>query len=189
MSRPDTVSSVVAQIERRFGPLLSARPVELDRDSPPGGRPLVLCYDGSVDARHAIRRAAELFAGHSALVVTVWQPTAGLGTFVWAGETVGMVDFQELDQAVAAESIRIAREGVSIAQEVGLQAECLVVKACGPVWKAILEIADRRDAATIVMGSRGLTGLRSLLLGSVSSAVVHHTDRPTLVIPRAGVQA
>ncbi|MEJ7784999.1 MAG: universal stress protein [Solirubrobacteraceae bacterium] len=34
------------------------------------------------------------------------------------------------------------------------------------------------------MGSRGLTGVRSMLLGSVSSAVVHHADRPTLVIHR-----
>jgi nucleotide-binding universal stress UspA family protein len=50
------------------------------------------------------------------------------------------------------------------------------------VWKTIVEIADRHDAATIVMGSRGLTGLRSMLLGSVSNAVVHHADRPTLVI-------
>jgi nucleotide-binding universal stress UspA family protein len=32
------------------------------------------------------------------------------------------------------------------------------------------------------MGSRGLTGVRSMLLGSVSSAVVHHADRPTLVV-------
>jgi nucleotide-binding universal stress UspA family protein len=39
------------------------------------------------------------------------------------------------------------------------------------------------------MGSRGLTGLRSLLLGSVSSAVVHHTARPTLVIPRPRLDA
>jgi nucleotide-binding universal stress UspA family protein len=35
-----------------------------------------------------------------------------------------------------------------------------------------------------VMGSRGLTGVRSMLLGSVSNAVVHHTERPTLVIHR-----
>jgi nucleotide-binding universal stress UspA family protein len=47
---------------------------------------------------------------------------------------------------------------------------------------AVVEIADREDAATIVMGSRGLTGLRAMLLGSVSSAVVHHADRPTLII-------
>jgi hypothetical protein len=38
--------------------------------------------------------------------------------------------------------------------------------------------------AAIVMGSRGLTGVRSMLLGSVSNAVVHHTERPTLVIHR-----
>ena len=45
-----------------------------------------------------------------------------------------------------------------------------------------MEIADRHDAAAIVMGSRGLAGVRSMLLGSVSSAVVHHADRPTLII-------
>ena len=58
----------------------------------------------------------------------------------------------------------------------------LAVKATGPVWKTILEIAEGRDASTIVIGSRGLTGLRSMLLGSVSTAVVNHADRPTLVI-------
>jgi nucleotide-binding universal stress UspA family protein len=56
------------------------------------------------------------------------------------------------------------------------------------VWKTIVEIADRHDAATIVMGSRGLTGLRPLLLGSVSSAIVHHADRPTLIIRQSTQQ-
>jgi nucleotide-binding universal stress UspA family protein len=59
----------------------------------------------------------------------------------------------------------------------------VAVEADGPVWTTILEIADRYDAATIVMGSRGLTGVRSMaLLGSISSAVVHHTDRPTMIV-------
>jgi nucleotide-binding universal stress UspA family protein len=64
----------------------------------------------------------------------------------------------------------------------------VAIEAAGPVWKTIVEIADRDDAATIVMGSRGLTGLRAMLLGSVSSAVVHHADRPTLIVrqPVAG---
>jgi nucleotide-binding universal stress UspA family protein len=60
----------------------------------------------------------------------------------------------------------------------------ITVEATGPVWKTIVEIADQYDAATIVMGSRGLTGMRSMLLGSVSSAEVHHADRPTLVVHR-----
>ena len=61
-------------------------------------------------------------------------------------------------------------------------AEPVAVEATGPVWKTIVEIANRYDAAAIVMGSRGLTGLQSMLLGSVSSAIVHHADRPTLII-------
>jgi nucleotide-binding universal stress UspA family protein len=56
------------------------------------------------------------------------------------------------------------------------------VEATGSVWKTIVELADRHDAAAIVMGSRGLTGVRSMLLGRFSSAVVHPADRPTLVI-------
>ena len=39
------------------------------------------------------------------------------------------------------------------------------------------------------MGSRGLTGLRAMFLGSVSSAVVHHADRPTLIVRQPLVHA
>jgi nucleotide-binding universal stress UspA family protein len=63
-----------------------------------------------------------------------------------------------------------------------LEAEPAAVQATGPVWKTILDVAGGRGAAMIVMGSRGLTGVRSMLLGSVSGAVVNHADRPTLVI-------
>jgi nucleotide-binding universal stress UspA family protein len=35
------------------------------------------------------------------------------------------------------------------------------VNARGPIWQTILEIADERDASAIVMGSRGLGGLKS----------------------------
>ena len=122
-----------------------------------------------------------------ALVVTVWQPIGGLGSVglggvAWSGGAASMVNFVELDRVAAEEGGRVADEGVRIAQETGLEAEPVAVKATGPVWNTILEIADHHDAATIVMGSRGLTGVRSMLLGSVSSAVVHHTDRPTLVV-------
>jgi nucleotide-binding universal stress UspA family protein len=93
-----------------------------------------------------------------------------------------MVDFVALDQAAAEDGGRIADEGASIARGAGLEAEAVAVEAVGPVWTTIIEIADRHDAAAIILGSRGLTGVRSMLLGSISSAVVHHADRPTLVI-------
>jgi len=105
-----------------------------------------------------------------------------LGSFAWAGATASMVDFVELDRAAAEDGGRIAEEGAQMARDVGLQAEPVAAEATGPVWQTVIEIADRHHAAMIVMGSRGLTGLRSMLLGSVSSAVVHHAHQPALVI-------
>ena len=143
---------------------------------------LMFCYDGSEDAKHAIQRGSELLTARRALVLTVWLPTAVLGPGL--GETAAMVNFAELDRAAAEACDRVAAAGVRIARACGLDAEPVAVKTAGPIWHAIVETADRCDAAAIVMGSRGLTPLRSILLGSVSSGVVHHADRPTLVIRR-----
>lgn len=178
---------IIERIEARFGLPVTTYTVDPQGHTLPADGPLLLCFDGSARAARAIKRAGALLAGRDSLVVTVWQPTS-LGSIVWAGVTASMVDFFRLDRERAEAGRRVADEGVRIAMEAGLQATPLAVEADGPVWLTILEIADRHDAATIVMGSRGLTGLRSTLLGSVSNAVVHHTDRPTLIFrqPVAG---
>jgi nucleotide-binding universal stress UspA family protein len=144
--------------------------------------PLLICYDGSEDAKDAIRSAGGLLGGRHALVLTVWEPVAAPGGYAWLGASTTTVNFAELDRAGAEHARRIADEGVRIAQEEGLDAEPIAVQAAGAVWTTILEVADSEYAAVIVMGCRGLTGVRSLLLGSVSSAVVHHASTPTLVV-------
>ena len=173
---------LIARIEERFGLPLTTYAVDLAGHTSSADGPLILCYDGSIDARNAIRRAGGLFAGRRALVLTVWEPATLPGSLGFAGETAGMYNLVELNRAAAEAGGRLADEGVSIAQEAGLLAEPVAIEATGPAWKTIVEIADRDDAATIVMGSRGLTGLRAMLLGSVSSAVVHHANRPTLIV-------
>jgi nucleotide-binding universal stress UspA family protein len=175
---------LIGHVEERFGLPLTTFAVDLQGHTSTADGPLLLCYDGSEDAKRAIEGAGALFAGRRALVVTVWQPTAVLISSAWLGATASEVDFFELDRAAAEAGARAAEEGVRVALEAGLEAEPVAVEAAGPVWTTIAEIADRHNAEVIVMGPRGLTGMRSMLLGSVSSAVVHHADRPTLVIPR-----
>ena len=51
----------------------------------------------------------------------------------------------------------------------------------GSPAEVVLEIARSRDVDLIVVGSRGLGTVRGALLGSVSSEIVHHADRPVLV--------
>jgi nucleotide-binding universal stress UspA family protein len=176
---------LIAHVEERFGLPVTTYAVDLEGHTTAAAGPLVLCYDGSDGAREAILHAGGLFTGRRALVVTVWKSVAIPGSLGMGGEAAPMVNFIELDREAAERGGRLADEGVRIARDVGLRAEPLVVKAPGPIWETIVEIAERHDAATIVMGSRGLAGLRAMLLGSVSGAVVHHADRPTLIVPRA----
>jgi nucleotide-binding universal stress UspA family protein len=161
---------LVEDIEERFRLPVTIYAVDPGGHTATADGPLLLCYDGSAEAAHAIEHAGGMFAGRRALVLTVWRPAGPLRSRARSGAELGG---------------RLAGEGVRIAQAAGLAAEPVVAEATGVVWRTILEIAERHDAATIVMGSRALTGVRSMLLGSVSSAVVHHADRPALVIPRS----
>lgn len=174
--------TLVARIEQRYGLPVTSYTVDVQGHTSAADGPVLLCYDGSDGAGYAIRRAGDLFTGRRALVLTVWQPTAALGSSAWSGATDTMVDFFAHDRAALEHGGRVAGDGVRIAREAGLQAEPLAVEATGPTWKTIVEIADQHDAQTIVLGSRGLTGLRSALLQGVSSAAVRHAGRPTLVI-------
>jgi nucleotide-binding universal stress UspA family protein len=56
----------------------------------------------------------------------------------------------------------------------------------GDPREALLEVARSENADLIVVGSRGLGAVAGALLGSVSSKVVHHADRPVLVARQPG---
>jgi nucleotide-binding universal stress UspA family protein len=168
------------RVEQRFGVPLTTYTVDARGRASTADGPLLLCYDGSEGARYAIRRAGELFGGRDARVLTVWHPAIRRENPGF--ETAGLLNGTPLDRVAAADGARIAEEGAAVAREAGLRARPAAVEASGSVWRTIVETADRDDAATIVLGSRGLTGVRSKLLGSVSTAVVHHAGRPALII-------
>jgi nucleotide-binding universal stress UspA family protein len=46
----------------------------------------------------------------------------------------------------------------------------------------IVGLADEMEAGLVVMGSRGMGGLKRLLMGSVSDSVVRHAHCPVLVV-------
>jgi nucleotide-binding universal stress UspA family protein len=50
------------------------------------------------------------------------------------------------------------------------------------VVKEIVEYAEKKKVEMIVIGSRGMTGFKKLLLGSVASGVVTYSHCPVLVV-------
>jgi nucleotide-binding universal stress UspA family protein len=59
----------------------------------------------------------------------------------------------------------------------------------GAVGLEIVALAEELGAGLIVMGSRGLGGVRRALMGSVSDSVVRHAHCPVLVVRQEKVQA
>jgi nucleotide-binding universal stress UspA family protein len=152
---------------------------------------ILICYDGSPDAKAAIEHGAKLLAGQPATVLTVWEPFVEVLTRAYAGfgAAAGMVDQEAIDAATRKHAEELAREGAQLARDAGFDAEARTVSQETTTAEAILAEADALSADAILMGSRGLTGIKSILLGSVSHRVVHHADRTVIVVPSPGVAA
>jgi nucleotide-binding universal stress UspA family protein len=160
-----------------------ARPTHLV-DSPamtledPSG-PLVLCFDDSEAAERAIRVAPVIVGpGRTARVLYTYKPTErSLG--VAQAVTGGRIDAPVSGEADAHD---VVDRGVAIAREAGFEAEALLVVADRPTGELIAATAEELDAPAIVMGQRGLSGLKSALLGSVSRDVVNAYHRPVILV-------
>jgi len=77
--------------------------------------------------------------------------------------------------------------GAGGATAAGLVAEPRIAVRQDGIAGAILAVADELGADAIVLGTRGLTGIRSMLLGSVSHAVLQHADRSVIVVPSPAI--
>jgi nucleotide-binding universal stress UspA family protein len=142
--------------------------------------PILLCYDRSAGARRAIETAAELFPGRKAIVLHIWRPIAIAAAAY--GAAAPLADFDESNLEKAAKDL--ADEGAALASAAGLDATAGIAESTYEgTWHAILSAADEHDAALIVLGARGLSTFKSLVLGSVSHGVAQHAHVPVLIVP------
>lgn len=148
---------------------------------------ILICYDGSPDAQAAIARAGDLFHGEAATVLTVWVPFIEVMARTGSGLALspGIVDIEEIDAAAEVNARTRAEEGVERARRAGLDSQPRTRAQRTTVADAILAEAAELGASAIVVGTRGLSGLKSLLLGSVSHGVLHRASIPVLVVPSA----
>jgi nucleotide-binding universal stress UspA family protein len=139
--------------------------------------PVLFAYDGSDLAGHAITEAGrQLQAGRDALVLTIWEP------FNVGFLPVGGTGFDAAGpDEVRAAAEKTAAYGASLAEAAGFRAKTLTAEAA-PTWKGIIDAADSRNASLIVLGSHGRSGLTSLVVGSVASAVAAHSRRSVLIV-------
>ncbi|TYT26840.1 universal stress protein [Luteimonas viscosa] len=144
---------------------------------------LLIATDGSELAAKGVEAGLTLAAalGARATLVTVserWQdPLPGDPS----GLALSFELREEQRKAQAAGAERIIAEVRAQAERAGVALEGVYVPERMPD-EAILETAQQRGADLIVMASHGHRGLRKLLLGSQTQAVVSRSAVPVLVV-------
>ena len=86
----------------------------------------------------------------------------------------------ELLEGLKSRGRRLLERCQSQAATNNVQTETLL--KLGDPAQVIIEIANKNDYDLIMMGSRGLSAFKELLLGSVSFKVMHHARCPVMVV-------
>src|SRR5262249_35023268 len=133
---------------------------------------IVWATDGSSQAERALPFAKSLAQANGARLIVVHVNE------IMAGRGAGPVNFDE-DQVQAA----LAEQVKDLKQE-GLDAKLQMAEVmAGGAAHAIGAFADKEGADLIVAGTRGHGPLSGLLLGSVTTRLLHIAKCPVLVVP------
>jgi nucleotide-binding universal stress UspA family protein len=139
---------------------------------------IIVGVDGSDHSRRALAWAMREAVQHRLplTVVSIHPPSAQPATDIyWGVHTHPNDGFDpELAQAAVQQFVE------KVASEIGEAPEIIVSVGTGDVAEELVRASQ--DAEMLVVGSRGGGGFARLLMGSVSSQVVHHASCPVVVI-------
>jgi nucleotide-binding universal stress UspA family protein len=154
---------------------------------PSTARPVVLAYDGSTDAKHAVATAGELLGGPAVVVHVYATPALAAPAMPAPGIAIALdpTVTVEVEQRAREQARAVVNEGVEVARAAGFDPTPVLVPGDGvhAVWNALVSVAEQHDASIIVLGHGHLSWLEEKLLGRVDSGVVKHAGRPVLVVP------
>lgn len=142
----------------------------------------LLATDGSESALRAANYLRQLAAGLNSCEIVVLNVVRPLTSWLVPSET-GMLVSGEL----MAQMLETAREDGkgTVSRVVEIFEGCNVrgLLAEGDPASEIARVAVDEGADMIVMGSRGMNALQGLVLGSVTTRVLHLSQKPVLVVP------
>ena len=154
---------------------------------------ILIVTDGSVHSQRAMRYMGqfpipELSEVH-ALHVLPPAPSPALIARSWpaGSETMAPVPTYETEEMLARQAEDEERQGKAILGEsvetlldYGIEARSVLLR--GDAATEIIEYAKQNEIGLIVAGSRGLSQMRKLLLGSLSRKLVHYAGCSVLIV-------
>ena len=145
----------------------TAEPVKIER--------VLVAIDGSEYSNKAVRYACAL-GSNSDMEIILLYVVSMLVSATPYNDTVSDQPFLALQ--------RVGEDILSRAKDLANSLSCDVTDLItyGDPATRIIEIAEEREVDLIVMGSRGISGIKRLFVGSVSDKVVNQAPCPVLLV-------
>ena len=134
--------------------------------------------DGSESSKQALKVAMESASkwGAELLIVSVIPPVSAL---LYGARAIYLDEYAQWLEQVHKKVLDDAKKVVK-ENHPELKVSTSLLKEHVP--SAILKASDSADIDLIVMGSRGLSGIKSWFLGSISKNVVEHCKKSIIIV-------
>ncbi len=138
---------------------------------------IVVSVDGSPDSNRAVEVAGEIALAKGAEVIVVH----GRDIAVVAPPAATAVPPPQAEPETEDEAQRLVDEALQQLQEAGVSARGMVLPMRGRLAQQIIETAREESADLIVLGSRGMSRIQEIMIGSVANKVIHLSPYPVLL--------
>ena len=148
-------------------------------------RDIVVGTDGSESAGIAVGRATELakLTGATLHIVCAYKPVSVGGVALAASAGAPTVDIAGMNQGATDQSELVCEHAASEPRREGVTVELHPVP--GDAADVLVSVAEQVGCDLLVVGSRGMSGARRFVLGSVPNKVSHHCPCNLLIVDTA----
>ena len=149
---------------------------------------ILVCLDGSERNEKILEEASQIATGcqvNDLLVLHVYEPRLDPVSPSWGSRSHSLTDEEnaylcKLQEQEKEERQEFLKKAVKYFEEKNLKARAILKE--GHPAHTIVSTAAEEGTDMIVIGSRGLGGLRKVFLGSVSSAVIQEAENCTVAV-------
>ncbi len=144
---------------------------------------ILLATDGSREAQLAASTAADIAnSTNSELHVLTVAPGNPDPVYHIHEGGLRYETYQQALEAIQGEAQKVLDEQVQEIEGSGGSVKEAYLRVGERRDQAVVHLAEELGAGLIVMGSRGLGGVRRALMGSVSDSVVRHAHCPVMIV-------
>ena len=131
--------------------------------------------DGSENALRALERAVAMLRDRAPFEIHILNVQPPLG-----GDVTTFVASATVKDYHREEGEKVLKPALALLQRLGVPYKPHIT--VGPAGESVAGFAKKLGVDMIVMGTRGLGGLKGALLGSVSTEVIRHAEVPVTLV-------